>query len=281
MWNFAGKQNDLQGLGNQRDGNWNSGISFIDKLFHSTDDTLPDTAGKANKANNKLYFLPLILGVLGFIFQLNKSRKDFYVTGLLFFFTGIAIVIYLNQAGFQPRERDYAYVGSFYVFAIWIGLGVLWVRAQLSKFSSGIVPTMAAFAICLVAVPMIMASQEWDDHDRSKKELARDLGKDYLQSCQPNSILFTFGDNDTYPLWFTQEVEGVRKDLRIINYSLLGTDWYINQLRYKLNESGPADVIFSPEQIQGSTRDIIPVYALPGFDKETYRIRYHGCYRSH
>jgi len=270
MWNFAGKQNDLQGFGNIRDGNWNSGIGFIDGLFHSTEKELPDTAGKENKANNKLYFLPLILGILGIVFQYQRHRKDFLVTFLLFFFTGFAIVIYLNQAGQQPRERDYAYVGSFYAFAIWIGLGVLWVKEQFSKVLKGDLPGLAAFGICLLAVPVLMASQEWDDHDRSKKVLARDLGIDYLESVEKNAILMTFGDNDTYPLWYTQEVEGHRKDLRIINYSLLGTDWYVNQLRYKLNESLPADVIFTAEQLQGNKRDVVPVYPLPGYDPNQY-----------
>ncbi len=258
MWNFAGKQNDLQGFGNIRDGNWNSGISFIDKIFgHSTPDVLPATAGAENKANNKLFFLPFLLGVVGFVFQLNKTRRDFLVNFLLFFFTGFAIVIYLNQSGYQPRERDYAYVGSFYAFAVWIGLGVLWVKENLQKFLTPDIAGYVAFGATLLAVPVLMASQEWDDHDRSKKVLARDLGKDYLESCAPNAILLSFGDNDTYPLWYTQEVEGVRKDLRVINYSLLGTDWYINQLRYKVNESAPTDVIFTPEQIQGSKRDIV------------------------
>ncbi|NML21766.1 DUF2723 domain-containing protein [Pseudoflavitalea sp. G-6-1-2] len=258
MWNFAGKQNDLQGFGNPRDGNWNSGLTFVDKIFgHGTPDVLPATAGSANKANNKLFFLPFILGIIGFVFQLNRTRKDFLVNFLLFFFTGFAIVIYLNQAGYQPRERDYAYVGSFYAFAVWIGLGVIWVKEALEKFVSSTVSGYVAFAVTLLAVPVLMASQEWDDHDRSKKELARDLGKDYLESCAPNAILLSFGDNDTYPLWYTQEVEGVRKDLRVINYSLLGTDWYINQLRYKLNQSAPADVIFTADQIQGNKRDIV------------------------
>jgi len=270
MWNFAGKQNDLQGFGNIRDGNWASGINFVDKIFNSTPDQLPDTAGKDNKANNKLFFLPLILGILGIAYQYQRHRKDFLVTFLLFFFTGFAIVIYLNQAGQQPRERDYAYVGSFYAFAIWIGLGVLWVKEQFSKFLKGDMPGLAAFAICLLAVPILMASQEWDDHDRGKKALARDLGIDYLESVEKNGILLTFGDNDTYPLWYTQEVEGKRKDLRIINYSLLGTDWYVNQLRYKLNESPPADVIFSAEQIQGNKRDVVPVYPLPGYNPNQY-----------
>lgn len=281
MWNFAGRQNDLQGLGNPRDGNWNSGIGFVDKAFrHSTPDDLPDTAGKKNKANNQLYFLPLILGVLGFIFQLNRNRRDWLVTFLLFFFTGFAIVIYLNQSGYQPRERDYAYVGSFYAFAIWIGLGVIWVREQLNKVIKGAVADYAAFGICLLAVPVLMASQEWDDHDRSKKTLARDLGKDYLESCEKDAVLITFGDNDTYPLWYSQEVEKLRPDLRVMNYSLLGTDWYINQLRYKVNQSPPADVIFTPDQIEGNKRDFVFTASyltrygvagpLQGFDQNKY-----------
>lgn len=271
MWNFAGKQNDLQGFGNIRDGNWITGISFLDKMLHgSTNDQLPDTAGKTNKANNKLFMLPFILGVLGFIYQLLVARRDWLVTALLFFFTGFAIVIYLNQAGYQPRERDYAYVGSFYVFAIWIGLGVLQVREWLAKKMAVNPATYLAIGLTLVAVPVIMASQEWDDHDRSKKVLARDLGKDYLESCEQNAILISFGDNDTYPLWYALETEGIRQDLRVMNYSLLGTDWYINQLRYKVNNSAPADVIFTPEQIQGNKRDAVPVYPLPGFDQNRY-----------
>ena len=274
MWNFAGKQNDLQGFGNIRDGNWQSGVGFIDnKIFGiSTDQQLPDTAGKTNKANNKLYFLPFLLGVAGFIHQYKRTRRDFIINFLLFFFTGFAIVIYLNQAGQQPRERDYAYVGSFYAFAVWIGLGVIWVRDQLTRFMKGstAVPGYLAFGISLLAVPVLMASQEWDDHDRSQKTLARDLGFDYLESCEKDAIVLTFGDNDTYPLWYSQEVEGKRPDLRVINYSLLGTDWYVNQLRYKLNQSAPVDVIFTPEQIQGENRNVIPYYAMPGYDQAKY-----------
>ncbi|HYF31016.1 MAG TPA: DUF2723 domain-containing protein [Chitinophagaceae bacterium] len=271
MWNFAGKQNDLQGFGNIRDGNWISGIGFIDKMLHgSTTDELPATAGKDNKANNKLFLLPFILGVLGFIYQLMVNRRDWIITGLLFFFTGFAIVIYLNQAGYQPRERDYAYVGSFYAFAIWIGLGVLQVREWLNKIMSVSLSNYVAFGLCLLAVPILMASQEWDDHDRSKKLLARDLGKDYLESCAQNAILISFGDNDTYPLWYALETENIRPDLRVMNYSLLGTDWYVNQLRYKVNNSAPADVIFTPEQLQGNKRDAVPVYPLPGFDQNRY-----------
>lgn len=258
FWNFSGRQNDLQGFGNSRDGNWITGIDFVDQTFgKDSDKILPSTAGTDNKANNKFYALPFILGVLGFFFQLKRNKQDWIVSSLLFFFTGIAIVIYLNQAGFQPRERDYAFVGSFYAFAIWIGLGVLWVQNLLQKYIPGNTSRYVAAGVTLLAVPVLMVSQTWDDHDRGEKFLARDLGKSYLESTEKNALLLTFGDNDTYPLWFAQEVEGIRKDLRVINYSLLGTDWYVNQLRYKLNESDPFDVIFSEEQIAGSKRDIV------------------------
>ena len=282
MWNFAGKQNDLQGFGNRRDGNWNSGINVIDKRIfgHSTPDELPATAGSANKANNKLFFLPFLLGVAGFIFHLNRDRRDFLINFLLFFFTGLAIVVYLNQSGQQPRERDYAYVGSFYAFAVWIGLGVIWVREQLGRYLKGAMPDYAALGLCLLAVPVLMASQEWDDHDRSKKTLARDIGKDYLESCEKDGILISFGDNDTYPLWYSQEVENIRPDLRVINYSLLGTDWYINELRYKVNQSAPTDVIFTPQQIEGDKRNVVFTasylsranYSAPlaGYDQNKY-----------
>lgn len=258
MWNFAGKQNDIQGFGpgNVRDGNWISGVGPFDNLRLGDQSAMPDSI-KNNKANNKLYFLPLILGIMGLVYQYSKTRKDFLVTGLLFFFTGFAIVLYLNQAGNQPRERDYAYVGSFYAFAIWIGLGVLQVKEWLSRKLSEQGANYLAAALCVLAVPTIMGFQEWDDHDRSKKVLARDLAKDYLESCAPNAILFTYGDNDTYPLWYAQEVEGIRPDIRVINNSLLGIDWYINQLRYKVNESDPIDVILSAEQIQGRNRDYV------------------------
>lgn len=271
MWNFAGKQNDIQGFGpgNARDGNWISGISFLDNLRLGNQDAMPDSI-KNNKANNKLFLLPFILGVLGAIYQYFANRRDFIVTGLLFFFTGIAIVLYLNQAGNQPRERDYAYVGSFYAFAIWIGLGVLQVREWFLKKMNISVANVASASLCMLAVPVIMGTQEWDDHDRSQKTLARDLAKDYLESCPPNAILITFGDNDTYPLWYAQEVEGIRPDIRVINNSLLGIDWYINQLRYKVNESDPIDVIWSAEQIQGRKRDYIVYNPRPDVNQEKF-----------
>ncbi|MER3470359.1 MAG: DUF2723 domain-containing protein [Chitinophagaceae bacterium] len=311
MWNFSGRQNDIQGYGNRRDGNWISGISFIDNARLGDQSKMPDSI-KNNGATNKLYLLPFILGIIGCIYQFLSDRRDWIVTFLLFFMTGLAIVLYLNQPGNQPRERDYAYAGSFYAYAIWIGLAVVAFVRMARKAMDGdlykniliygsittflicilsdcyldsgsiflpsifvtiifaVLVTLIVFIIraisssgknlrnaavlatliCLVA-PIIMGFQEWDDHDRSQKTLAPDVAKDYLNSCAPNAILFTFGDNDTYPLWYAQEVEGVRRDIRIINTSLLGIDWYVNQLRYKVNLSDPIDVIWSPEQVLG------------------------------
>lgn len=266
MWNFAGRQNDLQGIdmGNVRDGNWITGISFYDNMRLGDQSKLPQTL-KENKAHNRLFALPLLLGLLGLIYQYQKDKSDTLVVGLLFFFTGIAIVFYLNQAGNQPRERDYAYVGSFYAFAVWIGIGVMYVKELFDKYMKPKMANYAAAGLCLLAVPVLMASQEWNDHDRSQKTLARDIAKDYLESCAPNAILITFGDNDTYPLWFDQEVLGIRRDVRVINSSLLGTDWYLNELRYKINKSDPIPIIWTPGQILGSNRDAIYFFPdLPG-----------------
>ena len=272
MWNFAGKQNDIQGInmGNVRDGNWKTGISFYDNLRLGDQNRLPD-ALKNNKANNKFYALPLILGILGLFYQVKKDGKDAFVVGLMFFFTGLAIVVYLNQAGNQPRERDYAFVGSFYAFALWIGLGVLYIKDLLIPFIKN--TRNAAFIagiLCLLLVPVVMAAGGWDDHDRSKKTLAPDLARNYLESCAPNAIVISFGDNDTYPLWYAQEVEGVRKDIRVINSSLLGTDWYINQLRYKVNDSDPIDPLWSAAQIEGSNRDVIYNAPKAGVDPNLF-----------
>jgi len=274
MWNFAGKQNDLQGYGNPRDSNWVSGISFVDNLLYGDQSKMPDTAHKNNKSYNRLYMLPLVLGLLGCFVQYRRCRRDALVTGLLFFFTGLAIVIYLNQAGLQPRERDYAFAGSFYVFAIWIGLGVIGVQQLIRRLTPRISPSAATWSAaigCLLAVPLLMASQEWDDHDRSKKTLARDLAVDYLESCPPNAVLFSFEDNDTYPIWYAQEVEGIRPDVRVIINTLSGADWLINQLRYKINKAGPVDVLFSPEEILGDRKNIVYFTdRIPGFNKDNY-----------
>ena len=271
LWNFAGKQDDIEGLflGNKRDGNWITGVNAFDNIIYGDQSKLPDSL-KNNKAHNTLFALPLILGLFGLFYHFKRRGDDAFITLLLFFFTGFAIVIYLNQAGFQPRERDYAYVGSFYAFAIWIGLGVLQIQDWLGKKINQKTAAVAATTICLLAVPVLMAQQEWNDHDRSHKEIARDVAKDYLVSCAPNAILFTFGDNDTYPLWYAQEVEGIRTDIRVINTSLLGIDWYINQFRYKVNQSSPIDVIWSKAQIEGRNRDIAVYRAQPGFADNQY-----------
>ena len=309
MWNFSGRQNDLQGFGNKRDGNWQTGISFIDNQMLGDQSKLPDTL-KQNKANNKLFLIPFMLGILGCVYQFIKKKNDWVVTFLLFFFTGIAIGLYLNMPGNQPRERDYAFVGSFYAFAIWIGLAVtalvkltreikqvsfntilfgsiltfVITAFSLTYMSFGVTVKVALIVALLYAIisaglpallnaisskgtnekvlgigaavigliaPLLMANQEWNDHDRSRKTLARDDARNYLESCAPNAILFCFGDNDTYPLWYAQEVEKIRPDIRIVNTSLLGIDWYINQLRYKINQSDSVDVIWPAEKISG------------------------------
>ncbi len=271
MWNFAGKQDDIQGvvMNNVRDGNWKTGISVWDNARLGDQQYMPDSM-KHNKANNKLFALPLILGLMGIYYHFKKNNRDATAAGLLFFFTGIAIVLYLNMAGNQPRERDYAFVGSFYAFAIWIGLGMLYVKELFTKFMNSKVAGYASATLCMLAVPVLMANQEWDDHDRGKKVLARDLAIDYLESCAPNALVISFGDNDTYPLWYAQEVEGIRRDIRVVNSSLLGTDWYINQLRYKVNKSDPMDPIWSAAQIEGAKRDVVYYAPRPGVDPEKY-----------
>ncbi|HET7116922.1 MAG TPA: DUF2723 domain-containing protein [Hanamia sp.] len=259
MWNFSGRQNDLQGTGNPRDGNWISGIAPLDNWRLGDQSKMPDSL-KENKAHTTLFLLPFILGLLGLSFQWKKDRKNAVVVFILYFFTGIAIILYLNQAGPQPRERDYSYVGSFYAFSIWIGLGVLYVYELLKKKLKPIQSSVIAGGICLVAVPLLMACQEWKAHDRSKKTLARDVAADYLNSCAPNAILFTGGDNDTYPLWYAQEVENIRPDVRVIVTTLLGTDWMIDQLRRKINKSDPISISWAHDKYVGDNRDYIPYY---------------------
>jgi len=268
LWSYSGKQNDLEGFGNVRDGNWITGIPFIDNWRLGDQSRMPDSIHTNNKSYNRMYLLPLILGLIGVVFMYKRGRHDFWVTLILFFFTGEAVVIYLNQAGLQPRERDYAYAGACYAFAIWIGLGVIWVKDMLEKYAlkgKADAANYAAAGLCFLAVPVLMGGQEWNDHDRSKKTLARDLARDYLESCPPNAILFSFGDNDTYPLWYAQEVEGIRPDVRVMVNTLLGTDWYMNQLRYKINESAPFDVLFTPDQVMGDRRNVAYFDKVPGY----------------
>ena len=243
---------------------------MVDNFFFGEQAKLPDSISKDNKANNNLFMLPFFLGIIGLLYQYQQNKKDFVVTGLLFFFTGLAIVIYLNQVTLQPRERDYAYVGSFYAFAIWIGLGVLQIADWLSKVVNKNMATTIATVLCLLAVPTLMAQQEWDDHDRGQKTLARDMARAYLESCPPNAILFSFGDNDTYPLWYAQEVEGIRPDVRVVVNSLLGSDWYMRELRYKVNKSDKFDVIFTEEQVAGNKLNVAYYNPLPEFGETTY-----------
>ena len=269
MWNFVGKQNDIQGFGNVRDSNWTSGVSLVDNLLYGDQSKMPDSL-KENKGHNILFFLPLILGIAGLLFHYKQRRGDTLVVGLLFLCTGLAIVLYINQPGAQPRERDYAYVGSFYAFAIWIGLGVLALHSYLQRRTRWAFTAPAAILVCLLAVPALMAFQEWDDHDRSHKVLARDIARDYLESCAPNAILFTAGDNETYPLWYAQEVEGIRTDVRIIHTSLLGVDWYINQLRRRVNKSTPIPMTWAAEQYKGDKHDYVMYHDAGIFPQDKF-----------
>jgi hypothetical protein len=252
-WNFIGRQNDMQGLfGEFNHGNWMTGIGFIDNSFLGLgpSDNLPDYMAD-NKARNSLFALPFILGILGLLFQYKSDKKNFFTVLVFFFMTGLAIEIYLNMPSTQPRERDYAFVGSFYVYAIWIGMGVMWIYDLLRKKMNSTTAATVASVICLVLVPVWMAGQEWNDHDRSQRTASRDYGVDYLQSCAKNAVLFTNGDNDTYPLWYAQEVEGIRDDIRIINLSLFGTDWYVNQMRTPINHAPALSFTLTPEQTFG------------------------------
>lgn len=256
MWNFAGRQNDIQGDGNPMQGNWISGIPFFDNMRLGDQSLLPDYI-KNNKGHNAYYFLPLILGLLGMYFSYKKDRPYFWVVMLFFFFTGLAIVVYLNQPPFQPRERDYAYAGSFYVFAIWIGLGVIYLYELMKKFTPSTVSAVAVTGISLVLVPGLMGQQNWDDHDRSGRYTCRDFAANYLNSCEKNAIIFTNGDNDTFPLWYAQEVENIRPDVRVINMSYLATDWYIDQMKRRAYESAPVPFSLSRDKYLQGKRDLV------------------------
>lgn len=255
MWNFVGRQNDDQGQGSLYEGQWLSGVKPIDALMLGDQKNLPPSISDSN-AYNRFFFLPLILGLLGAIWHFKRNQKDAGIVALLFFFTGLAIVLYLNQKPMEPRERDYAYAGSFYAFAIWIGLGVLAIREAFKKLTP-VTGSILATVIGLFAAPVIMAAQGWDDHDRSTKLVPHDIAVDYLQSCAPNAILFTYGDNDTYPLWYAQEVENIRPDIRLVNLSLFDTDWYINGMLRKQNESAPLPLSMNPSQYVQGVRDVM------------------------
>ncbi|MBQ2368289.1 MAG: DUF2723 domain-containing protein [Bacteroidaceae bacterium] len=260
FWNFVGRQNDLQGHGNLDRGNWITGFKFIDNLLVGNQDKLPK-AMKENKGRNVFFALPLILGILGLLWQCKKGDagvRQFWVVFFLFFMTGIAIVLYLNQTPMQPRERDYAYAGSFYAFAIWIGMGVAAITEWFKKKNTAISAAVAAAALL---VPVQMVSQTWDDHDRSGRYACRDFGQNYLNSISQdkNPIIFTCGDNDTFPLWYNQEVEGVRTDARVCNLSYLHTDWYIDQMRRPAYDSPSLPISWNRIDYAGKANDYVYV----------------------
>ena len=265
MWNFAGRQNDIHSPvpGELFTGNWESGIGFIDKARLGDQSDAPAYL-KDNKAKNHYYMLPLLFGIIGIFFQFARDRRGSWVTFLMFFMTGIAIVIYLNQPPYQVRERDYAYAGSFYAFSIWAGFAVLALYTAVSRAvsDSGAARTAvaAAVSIACLGVPVLMAQQNWDDHDRSNRATAVEMARNYLNSVGPQGILITHGDNDTFPLWYAQEVEDVRTDVRICNTSLLGTDWHIDQMKYACNESKPLPLTVEPDQYLYGTNEFIYIY---------------------
>tara|TARA_R110002051_G_scaffold3395_1_gene18264 strand:+ start:2283 stop:5561 length:3279 start_codon:yes stop_codon:yes gene_type:complete len=255
-WNFIGRQNDIQGTGDDFDGNWLSGIDFIDSMFLGSQDNLPTDALK-NKARNTYYFLPFLLGLIGFIFQLSKDKRTFWVMFVFFLFTGLALKIYLNERPFEPRERDYALVGSFYVFAMWIGFGVYALYETCSEFFSRKIALPLVTVLCLLAGPIMLAKENWDDHDRSGRKTALAMARKYLDSVDENAILFTIGDNDTFALWYLQEIEEYRTDVRVINTSLFNTDWYIDQMKRPAYKSKAIPSQLTHDKYVTGTRDAI------------------------
>jgi hypothetical protein len=256
MWNFVGRQNDVQGRYDNLNGNWISGIPFMDSLHLGSQDNLPSDVLN-NKGRNTYFFLPFILGLIGLMYHASKDRKSFYVLLSLFLFTGIALKIYLNERPFEPRERDYALVGSFYVFAIWIGFGVYSLYESAKKYLAPKIAGPVLIAGSLLAAPVLMGFQNWDDHDRSDRYTAVAMAKSYLSSCDKNAILFTIGDNDTFPLWYAQEIEKFRTDVKIVNTSLFMTDWYIDQMKMKSYESDPLPISFKHSEYVGDKLDYV------------------------
>ena len=268
MWNFAGRQNDIQGSGEWEHGNWLTGIPFLDNMRLGDQSKLP-TELRENKGHNVFYCLPLLLGLLGFFWQLysnkennNEGQQQFWVVFFLFFMTGLAIVVYLNQTPLQPRERDYAYAGSFYAYAIWCGLGVAGIATLLQRLLRNETLCAALSCLCLL-IPIQMAGQTWDDHDRSGRYTCRDFGQNYLQTLDQTHypIIFTNGDNDTFPLWYCVETEGIRTDARVCNLSYLQTDWYIDQMKRPAYDSPAVPIHWNRLQYVAGTREGIPVRA--------------------
>jgi tetratricopeptide (TPR) repeat protein len=263
MWNFSGRQNDIESQGEVENGNWITGINFLDNGRLGNQSDLP--ISRENAAHNKYYMLPLILGLIGLFYHLRANKNDMWVVFLLFLMTGVAIVVFLNQYPLQPRERDYAYAGSFYSFAIWIGLGVMglidFVQKKIKKNEVAIAGSVVAAT--LILVPGIMAQQGWDDHDRSGKYASRDFAVNYLKGCDKNSILITFGDNDTFPLWYVQEVEGFRTDVRVLNHMLASGHWYVQQMFSKVYDSDRLPFTLKKEQYENGVNNYIPIREHP------------------
>jgi hypothetical protein len=258
LWNFVGRQNDIQGKYDNLDGNWISGIKFVDEIHlgKGSQENLPDDAIN-NKGRNVYYFLPFILGLIGLMYHAQRDLKSFYVLLVLFLFTSIALKVFLNERPFEPRERDYALVGSFYVFAIWLGFGVYAIYEIVTDYIKSKLVGPIVIAASLLAAPVLMASQNWDDHDRSNRYTAIAMAKNYLNSCDPNAILFTIGDNDTFPLWYAQEIEGIRTDIKIVNTSLFMTDWYIDQMKFKTYEAEGLPISFDHSEYVGDKLDYV------------------------
>ena len=259
LWNFVGRQSDVQSTGQITDGNWLSGINFIDKMYLGPQDNLPSEMAN-NKGRNTYFFLPFLLGVIGLVYQLVRDKRNFVVVMWLFVMMGIALVVYFNTTPGEPRERDYVYAGSFYAFCIWIGFGVLWLRDLILRFSKkdNVATAVIAIVVCAV-VPGILVAQNWDDHDRSHRYTARDVGYNFLEATLPNSVLVCSGDNDTFPLWYNQEVEGVRTDVKVMNMSYLGADWYIDQMKLKSNEADPLPLSLPRSKYVNNTNEVIYV----------------------
>jgi len=255
LWNFVGKQNDIQGRLDSLNGNWLSGIKFIDELNILSQDNLPSEVIH-NKGRNVYFGIPFLLGIIGLSFQFSRDKRNFYNLLLFFAFTGFAIIFYTNPRPFEPRERDYAVVGSFYIFAIWVGFGVYALWDTLNKYIKNKAIAIVVPTICLAIAPVLMAFQNWDDHDRSNKYTALFNAKAYLDSCDKNAILFTIGDNDTFPLWYLQEVEGYRTDIKVINSSLIATDWYIDQMKRETYNAPPIPSQLTHNQYKHGTLDV-------------------------
>lgn len=263
MWNFCGRQNDIQGHGGIQNGNWITGFNAIDKHLVGDQSQISEKA-KNIPSRNVYYMLPFILGLIGFVYHLSRKRNDSFVVILLFLMTGLAIIVYLNQKPYEPRERDYAYAGSFYAYCIWIGLSVMAVfdivkNALKNSQKTGTLVAILAALLITVPAPVLLATQNWDDHDRSNRYTAHDFAYNYLQSCDPNAMIVTAGDNDTFPLWYIQEIEGVRTDVRVLCTPLLATDWYAQQMKCRAYESAPLPMKLTSEQVGKGIRDMVPV----------------------